>query len=266
MLTPWKESYDQPRQHIKKQRHYFANKGSSSQGYGFSCGHVWMWELDCEEGWALQNWCFWTVVLEKTLESPLDCKEIQPVHSEGDQSWVFFGRTDAEAETPILWPPHVKSWLIGKDPDAGRDWGQEEKGTTEDEMAEWHHRLNGHEFEWTPGVGDGQGGLACYDSWGHKESDMTEQLNWTEILFVLTDPLFSMPPRSGPIISRQNENNLLLVSLPLTWPFPTHSTSRLRVMSVNLKNDVNWSLHSLKFWYSLYPTYPLCLHVETPSP
>ena len=115
-----------------------------------------MWELDCEESWAPKNWCFWTVVLEKTLESPLDCEEIQPDHSEGDQSWVFFGRTDAEAETPILWLPHVKSWLIGKDPDAGRDWGQEEKGTTEDEMAGWHHRLNGREFEWTPGVGDGQ--------------------------------------------------------------------------------------------------------------
>ena len=147
MLTPWKESYDQPRQHIKKQRHYFANKGPSGQGYGFSSSHVWMWELDCEESWAQKNWCFWTVVLEKTLESPLDCKEIQPVHSEGDKSWVFIGRTDAEAETPIIWPPHVKSWLIGNDPDAWRDWGQEEKGMTEDEMAGWHHRLDGHDFE-----------------------------------------------------------------------------------------------------------------------
>ena len=108
----------------------FANKGSSSQGYGFSCGHVWMWELNCEEGWAPKNWCFWTVVLEKTLESPLDCKEIQPVHSEGDQPWDFFGSNDVEAETPVLWPPHEKSWLIGKDSDAGRDWGQEEKGMT----------------------------------------------------------------------------------------------------------------------------------------
>ena len=146
MLTPWKESYDQPRQHIQKQRHYFANRGPSSQGYGFSSGHVRMWELDCEESWAPKNWCFWTVVLEKTLESPLDWKEIQPVHPKGDQSWVFIGRTDVEAETPILWPPHAKSWLIGKDPDAGRDWGQEEKGTTEDRMAGWHHGLNGHEF------------------------------------------------------------------------------------------------------------------------
>ena len=113
----------------------------------FSSGHVWMWELDCEESLAPKNWCFWTMVVEKILESPLDCKEIQPVHPEGDKSWVFIGRTDAEAETPIIWPPHAKSWLIGKDPDAGRDWGQEEKGMTEEEMAGWHHRLNGHEFE-----------------------------------------------------------------------------------------------------------------------
>ena len=140
-----------------------------------------MWELDYEESWVLKNWCFWTMVLEKTL-SPLDCKEIHPVHPKGDQSWVFIGRTDAEAETPIIWPPHAKSWLIGKDPNAGRDWGQEEKGATEDEMAGWHLQLYGHEFEQTPGVGDGQGGLACCSSWGRKESDMTERLNWTECL------------------------------------------------------------------------------------
>ena len=136
-----------------------------------------MWGLDCEESWAQKNWRFWTVVLEKTLESPFDSKEIQLVHSEGDQPWVFFGRNDAKAETPVPW----KSWLIGKDSDAGRDWGQEERGMTEDEMAGWHHQLDGHEFEWTPGVGDGQGGLACCDSWGHKELDMTERLNWTEL-------------------------------------------------------------------------------------
>ena len=140
-----------------------------------------MWQLDHKESWAPKNWCFWTVVLEKTLESPLDCKEIQPVHPKRDQSRVFIGRTDAKAEIPILWPPDVKSWLIWKDPDAGKDWGQEEKGTKEDEMVGWHHRLNGHGFGWTPGVGDGQGGLACCGSWGHKESDMTEQLNWTEL-------------------------------------------------------------------------------------
>ena len=151
-----------------EQRHYFANKGLSSQGYGFSCGHVGMWESDYEEGWALKNWCFWTVVLEKTLESPLDCKEMQPVHSEGDQPWDFFGRNDAKAETPVLWPPPAKSWLIGKASDAGRDWGQEEKGTTEGEMAGWHHWLNGRGSQWTPGVGDGQEGLACCDSWGRR--------------------------------------------------------------------------------------------------
>ena len=134
------------RQHIKKLRHHFANKGPSSQGYSFSSCHVWMWELDCEESWAPKNWCFWTVVLEKTLESPLDCKEIQPVHPKGNQFWVFTGRTGVEAETPILWPPDAKCWLIWKDPDAGKDWGQEEKGMTEDEMVGWHHRLNGHEF------------------------------------------------------------------------------------------------------------------------
>ena len=131
---------------ILKSTHYFANKGPSSQGYGFSSGHVWMWELDYEESWAPKNWCFWTTVLEKTLESPLDCKEIQPVHPK-DRSWVFIERTNAEAEMPILWLPHAKSWLIGKDPDAGRDWGQEEKETTEDEMAGWHHQLDAHEFE-----------------------------------------------------------------------------------------------------------------------
>ena len=144
-LAPWKKIYDQPRQHIKKQRHHFANKGPSSQGYCFSCGHVWMWELECEESLAPKNWCFWIVVLEKTLESPLDCKEIQPVHPKGDQSWVFMGRTDVEAETPVLCPPHAKSWLIWKDPDAGKDWRREETGTTEDEMVEWHHWLDGHE-------------------------------------------------------------------------------------------------------------------------
>ena len=151
--------------------------------FGFLLPWTWvvMWKLDCEESWAPKNWCFWTVVLEKTLESPLACKEIQPICSKGDHSWVFFGRTDAKAETPILWPPDAKSWLIGKDSVAGRDWGQEEKGTTEDEMAGWHHRLNGHEFGWIMGVGDGQGGLVCRNSWGHKESDMTERLNWTSL-------------------------------------------------------------------------------------
>ena len=165
--------------HIKKQRRYFVNKGPSSQGYGFSSGHVWMWELDDKESWAPKNWCFWTVVLEKTLESPLDCKEIQPVHPKGDQSWVFIDRTDVEAEMPILWSPEAKSWLIWEDPDAGKDWGQEEKGMTEDEMVGWHHWLNGHGFGWTLGVGDGQGGLACCSTWVTK--GRTQLSNWTEL-------------------------------------------------------------------------------------
>ena len=139
-----------------------------------------MWELDCKESWVPKNWCFWTVVLEKTLESPLDCKEIQLVHPKGDQSWTFTGRTHAEVETQLLWPPDVKNWLIGKDPDAGKDWRQEEKGTTEDEMVGWHHWLNGHGFEQALGVGNGQGSLVCCSPWGRKESDTTEWLNWTD--------------------------------------------------------------------------------------
>ena len=147
-----------------------------------------------KESWVPNNWCFWTVVLEKALKSPLDCKEIQPVHPKGNQSWIFIGRTDAEAETPILWPPDAKSWLIWKDPDVGKDWGQEEKGTTEDEMVGWHHRLNGHGFGRTLGVGDGQEGLACCSSWGRKESDTTEQLNWTEYFMINFTPYdFSVP-------------------------------------------------------------------------
>ena len=147
MLAPWKKSYDQPRQNIKKQRHYFANKGPSSQSDDFSSSHVWMCELVYKESWVPKNWCLWTVVLEKTLESPLDSKEIQPVHPKGNQPWIFIGRIDAETETPILWPRDAKNWLTGKDPDAGKDWRQEEKRVTEDEMVGWHHRLNGHEFE-----------------------------------------------------------------------------------------------------------------------
>ena len=180
MLAPWKKSYDQPRQHFKEQRCYFADKGLSSQSYGFSSSYVWMWELDYKESWALKNWCFWTVMLEKTLESPLDCKEIQPVHLKGDQSWVFTGRTDVEAETWKLWLPDAKSWLIWKDPDAGKDWRKEEKGTMEDEMVGWDHQLHGSEFDQAPGVGDRQGGLMCCSPWGHKELDTTERLNWSQ--------------------------------------------------------------------------------------
>ena len=213
------------------QDHYYiskvlANKSSSSQGYGFSCGRVWMWELDCEEGWAPKNWCFWTVVLGKTPESPLDCKEIQPVHSKGNQPWDFFGRNDAKVEIPVLWPPHVKSWLVGKDSDAGRDWGQEKNGTTEDEMAGWHHWLNGRESEWTPGVGDGQGGLVCCDSWGRKESDMTERLIWSNLKVLLPGKI---------------RNSQLLT----TWPWTSWGSSfwllpwlkiELQIQLYNLQN------------------------------
>ena len=184
-LTPWKRSYDHPRQHIQKQRHYFANKGPSSQGYGFSNGHVWMWELDCEESLAPKNWCFWTVVLEKTLESPLDCKESQPVHSEGDQPWCSLEGMMLKLKLQYLGHLMQRVDSLEKT-DAGRDWGLKEKGTTEDEMAGWHHWLDGRESEWTPGVGDGQGGLACAIHGVAKSQ--TRLSYWTELnwIFVLS--------------------------------------------------------------------------------
>ena len=157
--------------------YFFAYKGPSSQGYGFSSSHVWKWKLDHKESWMQKNWCFWTVVLEKALESPLVCKEIQPVHLKGNKYRIFIGRTDAEAEVPLIWPPDEKNWLIGKDPDARKNWGQEEKGMTKDEMVGWLHWLDWHGFGWTPGVGNGQGSLACRSPWGPKELDMTEQLS-----------------------------------------------------------------------------------------
>ena len=184
MLAPGEKNYDKPRQPIKKQRHYFANKLPSSQGYGFSSSRVWMWDLDYKESWAPTNWCFWTVVLEKTLESHLDCKEIQSVNPKGNQSWVFIGRTEAEDEIPIVWPPDVKNWLIGKDPDDGKYWRQEKKEMTEDVMVGWYHWLDGHEFEQAPGVGDGQGGLACCSPWGTKSQTwLSDWSNW-ELLWL----------------------------------------------------------------------------------
>ena len=165
---------------IKKERHYFTNKGLCSQRYGFSSSHVWMWQLNYKESWVPKNWCFWTVVLDKTLKSPLGSKEMQPVHPQGNQYWMFIGRTDAEAETPVHWPPDARSQLIKKVPDTQKDWRQEEKGMTENEMLGWHHRLNGHEFEQAPGDGEGQGGLVCCSPWGPKELDMTEW--WTTTL------------------------------------------------------------------------------------
>ena len=170
MLAPWKKSYDKPRQHIKKQRHNFADKGPTSQSYDFP-GVMHRCELDHKEVWVLKDWCFWTVVLEKTLESPWDYKEIQPVHPKGNQSWIVIGRTDAEA--PVLWPPDAKSQLIGKDPDVGKEWGQEEKGTTKEEMIRRHHWLNGHEFKQALGDGEEQGSLVYCSSWGCKELYMT---------------------------------------------------------------------------------------------
>ena len=218
MFASWKKSYDQPRQSIKKQRHYFVDKRSSSQSCGFPSNHVWMWELDHKESWAPKNWCFWTVLLEKTLESPLDCKEIQPVHPKGDQSWIFIGRTDAEAETPILWPPDVKNWLIWKDPDARKDWRQEEKGTTEDGMVGWHQWPNGHEFEQTVGNGEGQGSLTCCSPWGHKALDMPERLNTNksclQVSSMLTNVLFlfQFPSRVHIIFSPSRPSALLVCS------------------------------------------------------
>ena len=161
-LAPWKESYDQPRQHIKNQRHHFAKTGPSSQSYDFSTNHVQMWELDHKESWPLKNWCFQTVVLEKTLESPLDCREFKPVHPKGNQPRMFIGKTDAEAESVVLWLPDAKNWLIGKDSDAGKNWGQEEKGAAEDKMMRLHHWLNRHAFAQSLGDSEGQWRLGCY--------------------------------------------------------------------------------------------------------
>jgi len=168
-----KESYGKLREHIKKQRYHFVDNGLYSQSCNFTSSHVRIWELDHKEGWALKNQCFWTEVLEKTLESPLDSKEIKLINPKGNQSWIFIGRSDAETEAPTLWPPDVKSWLIGKVPDAGKDWGQKEKRTIEDKMVGWHHLLNGHEFEQTPWASERQGSLACCRPWGRKELDVT---------------------------------------------------------------------------------------------
>ena len=194
--------------------------------------------------------CFWTVVLRKTLESPLDCKEIQLVHSKGDQSWVFFGRNDSKAETPVLWPPHVKSWLIGKDSDAGRDWGQEEKGTTEDEMAGWHHQPDGREFEWTLGVGDGQGGLACCNSWGRKQSDTIDRLNWNEdyinhLVAAAAAKSFQSCPTLCDPIDRPT-------SLPCPWDSPGKNTGvgchfLLQCMKVKSESEVTQSCPTLSY-------------------
>ena len=230
MLTPWKESYDQPRQHIKKQRRYFANKGSSSQGYDFSSGHVWMWGLDYKESWVLKNWCFWTVVLEKTLQSPLDCQEIQSVHPKGDQSWVFIGRTDVEAETSTLWPPASKSWLIGKDPDAGKYWGQEEKGTRG--WDGWMASLTQWTWVWVD-CGSwwwtGRPGVLWFMGPQRVRYDWVTELNWTElgicpglglighmaVLFLIFLRKFTTVPHSGSINLHSHQQHKRV-------PFPLH--------------------------------------------
>ena len=192
-----------------------ANKSPSSQSYGFpSSSSVWVWELDYKESWAPKNWCFWIVVLEKTLESPLDCKEIQSIHPKGNQSWIFIGRTDAEAEIPILWPPDAKKWFIWKDPDAGKDWGQEEKGTTEDEMVGWHPQRNGHEFEQALRIHDGQGNLACCSPWGRKESDTTVRLNWSELSHGSVFYLWVCFPQSYQFSSVQSLSRVRLFATP----------------------------------------------------
>jgi len=169
------KGYDKHRQLLKKKRHHFADKGLHSQSYGFSCSHVCMWNLDHKEGWTWKNWCFWTVVLEKTLWSPLDSKEIKPINPKGNQPWIFIGRTDAGAEAPIFWPPNVKSWLIGEDPDAGKDWEQEEKGTTDDEMVGWHHQHSGYESEKSPGDSEGQGSLECCSPSTKSQTQLTTE-------------------------------------------------------------------------------------------
>ena len=211
-----------------------------------------MWELDYKESQALQNWCFWTVVLEKTLESPLDCQEIQPVHPKGNQFWIFIGRTDIEAETPILWPPDAKNWLIWKDPDAGKDW-RWEKGTTEDEMVGWHHWLNGHEFEQAPGVGDGQGGLVCCSPWGRRESDTTERLNWTELV-PSTSPLHLLTP-TLPIYSLSSFH--VALSVPQTYHSSFLSQVQRLFIQALLKGHHHdhtdgWSTYEYWFYHHHY--------------
>ena len=224
---------------MKKQRHYFTNKGPSSQSYGFSSGPVWTWELDYKESWMPKNWCFLTVVLEKTLESPLDCKEIQPVHPKGDESWVFIGRTDAEAETPTLWPTDAKSWLTGKDPDAGKDGGQEEKGMTEDEMAGWYHRLDGHEFGswwWTgsPGM------LQSMTSQRVRQDWVTElKWKWVSVIYQLYLSKIERKKKNPAFFTFQ----IALMALTKGWTFPCVTkflSSLLATVQVLNKQSIIW--------------------------
>ena len=206
-----------------------------------------MCELYYKESWAPKNWCFWSVVLEKTLEIPLDCKEIQPVHPKGDQFWVFIWRTDLEAETAILWPPNAKRRLIWKDPDAGKDGVQEEKGTTEDEMVGWHHRLDGRGFGWTLGVGDGQGSLACCSSWGRKESDMSQQLNWTEL-----------PIRYPYCVTNTCTNLICLSSSKIPFLFPPSSSHPHHCLKHHLWSHDTALVQVFEFLLFEVHTPPIC--------
>ena len=240
------KSNDKPRPCIKKQRHHFAGQGLSSQSYGFSSSHVQMWNLNHKEGWAPNNWCFQIVVLEKTLESSLDSKEIKPVNPKRNQPWIFIGRTGAKA--PIFWPPNAESWLIEKDPNAGKDCGQEEKGTAEDEMVGWHYRLNGHEFEQTPGDSEGWESLACCSPWGHKEPDTTEWLNNSNPTERALD---SIP---DPLAIRRSERHYLafqpLSCLIWSWRTVQRKSSfrfQLQVSSALISSS-SWLANSSLWW------------------
>ena len=204
---------------------------------GFSSSHVWMWELDYRESWAPKNWCFWTVVLERTLESPLNCKEIKPINPEGNQSWIFIGRTGVEAETLILWPPDAKNWLIGKDPDARKDWRQE-KGTTEDEIVGWHYQLDGREFKQALEAGDRQGSLACCSPWGRKELDTTQQLNWTDRDYMLKKTIFflhiDMKVRNCSIFEHRSQEAVMPCYLPILIKFCNSTWFLVAIISVVL--------------------------------
>ena len=249
MLAPWKKSYDQPRQHIKKQRHYFANKGPFNQSYGFSSSHVWMWELDYKESWE-PNWCFWTVVLEMTLQSHLDYREIQPVHPKGNQSWIFIWRTDAEAETPILWPPDAKNWLVWKDPDAGKDWRLEEKGTTEDKVvgmaspAQWTWVwVNSWSWWWTgrPGILQSMGS----QSW-------TRLSDWTE-LTVYLEVLSSEPWGLNKIVREEEviqHTEAWVHRLLVSTPEQTGFVQKSQVEQDSLRLQSRWSYLNITSWMS----------------
>ena len=251
MLAPWKKSYEKPRQCIKKQRHHFASKGQYSQSYGFSSSHVQMWELDHKEGWVPKNWCFQTTVLKKTLESLLNSKEIQLVNPKGNQPWIFIGRTDAETEAPILWPPDAKSRLTRRDPVARRDWRQEEKQVKEDEMIGWHHWLNGHEFEQTLGDSEGQESLLCCHPWGCKELGMTEQLNNNSIpwMFNKQECVGSMCSLANGL-SRLGEGVSIFIKIPKNLGFSLDVPHwKRKYCFIFLKLD--WPLGENRKWHCI---------------